>query len=242
MKASQNGSNYKSLMHRVSITRPYSHHESLAFGTWYVVQLLRFKYRFKPFISGLDMYLDTPMETLHTILLGIIKYLWGQSVFVMEKEKKFDQFAACLRSIAVDGLQTGPVPAYIWSNHGSLNSKHFMILGQLAIFCLPGLVSIELLNAWYVIGQLMVLVWYSEIHDLEAVGSCKLQLHLLCSLFLCVSFFVPIPFITLLLGATFMLVSLSFVSIVCLLCVLLLWTTFVPVPLLLSPMYIVCSV
>jgi hypothetical protein len=50
-----------------------------------------------------------------------------------------------------------------------------------------------------------------------SVGGCKLQLHLLCSLFLCVSFFVPIPFITLLLGATFMLVSLSFVSIVCLL-------------------------
>jgi hypothetical protein len=76
----------------------------------------------------------------------------------------------------------------------------------------------------------------------HSVGGCKLQLHLLCSLFLCVSFFVPIPFITLLLGATFMLVSLSFVSIVSLLCVLLLWTTFVPVPLLLSPMYIVCSV
>jgi hypothetical protein len=126
------------------------------------------------YVLGLDVHIDTPTETLHTIFLGVIKYLWGQSTFVMEKNKSFDRFASRLRSVAVDGLQTGPVPSYIWSNRGSLNGKHFKILGQVAIFCLHGLVSNELLNCWYALGRVVVLVWYSEIRDIDAYIVSKL--------------------------------------------------------------------
>jgi hypothetical protein len=119
-------------------------------------------------ISGLDIHLDTPTETLHTILLGIVKYIWGQSVFNMDKSKQFDTFAARFRSIHVHGLETGPVPNYIMTNRGSLNGKHFKILGQLAIFALHDLISGELFDCWYALGHLMVLVWCSEIPNIDA--------------------------------------------------------------------------
>jgi hypothetical protein len=79
----------------------------------------------------------------------------------------------------------------------------------------------------------------------DTVGSCKLQLHFPCSLFLCLSLFCLFFYsslVLLLLCATIVLVLLSFVLIVCPLCILLLWTTFVTVPLLLSLLYIVSGV
>jgi hypothetical protein len=86
----------------------------------------------------------------------------------MDKSKTFDIFAARLRSAHVNGLRTGPVPTYIVMNCGSLNGSHFKVLGQLAIFALHDLVSDDLFNCWYALGRLMVLVWYSDIQDLDA--------------------------------------------------------------------------
>jgi hypothetical protein len=120
------------------------------------------------FPLGLDIHIDTPTETLHTILLGVVKYLWGQAMFVMDKGKSFERFAARLRCIAVNGLQTGPVPDYILTNRGSLNGKHFKVLVQTAIFCLYGLVSADLFNCWYTLGRLTVLLWYSSIRNVDA--------------------------------------------------------------------------
>ncbi|KAF8599210.1 hypothetical protein BDV93DRAFT_498019 [Ceratobasidium sp. AG-I] len=116
----------------------------------------------------LDVHIDTPTETLHTILLGVVKYLWGQSVFVMDKSKSFDTFTARLRSISADGLATDPVPNYIFTNRGSLNGKHLKLLVQIIMFGLYDLVSLELYNCWRSVGRLTVLLWYSTIHDVDA--------------------------------------------------------------------------
>lgn len=122
--------------------------------------------------SGLDVHIDTPTETLHTILLGVVKYLWGQSVFVMDKSKTFDTFTTRLRSISINGLATDPVPNYIFTNRGSLNGKHFKLLGQKFTFCLHDLVSHELYDCWRTVGRLTVLLWYSTIHDVGAYMVC----------------------------------------------------------------------
>ncbi|KAG9126935.1 hypothetical protein FRC07_001356 [Ceratobasidium sp. 392] len=118
-------------------------------------------------LRGFNVHMDTPTETLHTILLGAAKYLWVESVRQMDKGNTFALFSTCLRSISVSGLNTGPVPGYIFSNRGSLNGKHFKILLQTACFCLHNLVDDHVLDAWVALGRLTVLAWYPEIDNVE---------------------------------------------------------------------------
>ena len=44
------------------------------------------------------------MEPLHTHLLGDVKYFWAQTIWILEKEKKFHIFQARLNSISRAGL------------------------------------------------------------------------------------------------------------------------------------------
>lgn len=116
---------------------------------------------------GLDVHLDTPTETLHTILLGVVKYIWTESVRQLDKNGAFQLFATRLRSVSVAGLGIGPIPSYIFSNRGSLNGKHFKILIQTACFCLHDLVPTDIIHSWTVLGRLTVLAWYSSIDDID---------------------------------------------------------------------------
>ncbi|KAG8701329.1 hypothetical protein FRC08_004137 [Ceratobasidium sp. 394] len=120
-------------------------------------------------MEGLDIHIDTPTEILHTLLLGITKYLWVEAVHVMDKNKRFDLFCTRLRSVSMAGLNTDrPIPNYICTNRGSLNGKHFKILVQTIAFCFYGLIPDELRAAWYSLSHLMVLAWYSSIDNLAA--------------------------------------------------------------------------
>jgi hypothetical protein len=123
--------------------------------------------------TGLDIHLDMPTETLHTILLGVAKYLWTESVCEMDKTHAFALFSTRLRSVSVSGLDTGPVPGYIISNRGSLNGKHFKFLLQTACFCLYNLVPTDVIHAWTVLGRLTVLAWYPSIDSIDKYMVCN---------------------------------------------------------------------
>jgi hypothetical protein len=124
-------------------------------------------------IVGVDIHLDTPTEILHTILLGVVKYFWGQTVFLLEKSKKFDVFQSRLNSVVQDGLNIPKIPAdYMCHYKGGLIGKHFKTLSQIMAFTVYDLVPREVLDAWLVIGRLIVLLWHTEIKDQTSYFVC----------------------------------------------------------------------
>ncbi|KAG1753908.1 uncharacterized protein EDB91DRAFT_1043935, partial [Suillus paluster] len=120
-------------------------------------------------MNGISMHLDTPTEILHTVLLGVVKYFWGQTVFLLEKAKLLHLFQSRLESVDRDGLNAPSLNAqYICHYKGSLIGKHFKSLAQVMPFLVHDLVPRTVVNAWTVIGELVALVWHTSILDTEA--------------------------------------------------------------------------
>ncbi|KIK21121.1 hypothetical protein PISMIDRAFT_55280, partial [Pisolithus microcarpus 441] len=114
-------------------------------------------------------HMDTPTEILHTILLGIVKYFWGQTVHLMEKAKLLDLFQSRLDSIECDALNTPNLNSdYICRYKGALIGKHFKSLAQVMPFVIHDLVPQMVIDGWTTIGELVVLLWHTKIEDLEA--------------------------------------------------------------------------
>ncbi|KAJ7112256.1 hypothetical protein C8R44DRAFT_833171 [Mycena epipterygia] len=120
-------------------------------------------------MDGIDMHKDTPTEILHTILLGVVKYYWGQTVWLLEKSKDFALFQTRLNSILADGLNIPKIQAdYMCQYKGGLIGKHFKTLSQIMAFAVADLVPPDVLEAWLILGRLTVLLWHTEIDDIES--------------------------------------------------------------------------
>ncbi|KDQ15035.1 hypothetical protein BOTBODRAFT_109086 [Botryobasidium botryosum FD-172 SS1] len=119
-------------------------------------------------IDGIDIHLDTPTEILHAILLGVIKYFWAQTMLHIIQSKKSDIFLARLNSVSKDGLDIPPITAdYMFNYRGSLIGKHFKAIVQIMPFIVYDLVSKDTLDAWLAISWLVVLLWHTEIKDMD---------------------------------------------------------------------------
>lgn len=67
-----------------------------------------------------------------------------------------------------DGLNVPKIPAdYMCHYRGGLVGKHFKTISQVMAFTVYDLVPPEVLNAWLVIGRLTVLLWHTEIEDID---------------------------------------------------------------------------
>ncbi|KAG0693274.1 hypothetical protein DFH29DRAFT_985530 [Suillus ampliporus] len=106
-------------------------------------------------MNRISMHLDTPTEILHTILLGIVKYFWGQTVFLLEKAKLLHIFQSRLESDK-DGLNAPSLNAdYICHYKGSLIGKHFKSLAQVMPFLIHDLIPRTVVNGWTVMENLL---------------------------------------------------------------------------------------
>jgi len=120
--------------------------------------------------------MDTPTEILHTILLGVVKYFWGQSVVLLEKGHSMPIFQARLSSVDTNGLNAPSFNAdYICRYKGSLIGKHFKSLAQVMPFLVYDLVPRKVLDGWTCIGALVVLLWHTEIQDTEEYLVCIIK-------------------------------------------------------------------
>lgn len=114
------------------------------------------------------MHKDTPTEILHTILLGVVKYYWGQTIWLLEKGQDFALFQTRLNSILSDGLNVPKIQGdYMCQYRGGLIGKHFKTLSQIMAFAVQDLVPPDVLEAWLILGRLTVLLWHTDIEDVK---------------------------------------------------------------------------
>ncbi|KAI8454552.1 hypothetical protein BY996DRAFT_8386361 [Phakopsora pachyrhizi] len=92
---------------------------------------------FNPFfeLKGFDGHKDTPVEVLHMVLLGILKYLYQDLIGGLSASKK-DELIARLQSFDTSNLNIQPIKAkYLVQHYLSLVGKDFKVLIQAAPFC-----------------------------------------------------------------------------------------------------------
>ena len=116
--------------------------------------------------AGLDPNRNTPVEILHTILLGIIKYVWYM-LHSGWSEAQRDLFVVRLQSTDISGLTIPPIrAAYMMQYRNGLIGKHFKTLMQTMVFHVHDLVSLELFTLVKSVSELGALLWVHEIDDM----------------------------------------------------------------------------
>ncbi|KII83172.1 hypothetical protein PLICRDRAFT_66300, partial [Plicaturopsis crispa FD-325 SS-3] len=115
----------------------------------------------------LDPHSDTPVEILHVLLLGVVKYFWRDVIKRLKDEDK-DILTARLSSFDVSGLCMSPLNAKALVNYsGSLIGRDFRAVVQAAPFVLHGLLPKERIEVWLALSALVPLVWEPQIENVD---------------------------------------------------------------------------
>jgi hypothetical protein len=120
-------------------------------------------------MAAFDPTKDTAIENLHTFLLGSVKYAW-HSTHSIWKETGPQKAMYPLRLQAIDtaGLSLPAIRGnYIMQYANSLVGRQLKQVVQTGLFCLHDLIDAKQFAVWRAIGELLPLVWYTEIDDLE---------------------------------------------------------------------------
>ncbi|KAI9429035.1 hypothetical protein H4582DRAFT_1793629, partial [Lactarius indigo] len=122
---------------------------------------------------GLDPHADTPVEILHTVLLGFVKYLWRDVVHnqLGTNVQKKGTLRTRLDSLDISGLQL-PGAKHLAGNTlvqyaGSLTGRDFRIIAQVAPFVLYDLVPDVCFDAWVSLSNLIPIIWQAEIPNID---------------------------------------------------------------------------
>ena len=112
---------------------------------------------------------DSPVEILHTILLGIVKYIWSEthkSFASRANQNKKDTFFRRLEQANLKGTNLSKLqPSYLLQHGGGLQGPEFRSLIQLAAFQLKGCVDDDLWELWKAAGVLAALVWMPSVKN-----------------------------------------------------------------------------
>ncbi|KAI8446222.1 hypothetical protein BY996DRAFT_8458912 [Phakopsora pachyrhizi] len=123
---------------------------------------------FNPFfeLKGFDGHKDTPVEVLHVVLLGILKYLYRDLIGGLSASKK-DELIARLQSFDTSNLNIQPIRAkYLVQHYSSLVGKDFKVLVQAAPFVFFPLIEDSKHKIWISLCHLCSFIFQTHITDL----------------------------------------------------------------------------
>ncbi|OBZ73705.1 hypothetical protein A0H81_06579, partial [Grifola frondosa] len=142
---------------------------------------------FKSICKGLDAHQDTPVEILHVVLLGFIKYMWRDLVQnqLKDKDDKKALLISPLTSFDVSGLNISPLAGRTLVQYsGSLTGHNFWAIAQAAPFVIYDLVARDCFDTWIALSKLVPLIWQPEIREItvhvETIEK-EIQHFLLCA-------------------------------------------------------------
>ncbi|KAF8146281.1 hypothetical protein K438DRAFT_1521144, partial [Mycena galopus ATCC 62051] len=122
-----------------------------------------------------DPHQETPVEILHVVLLGFVKYFCRDAVARVHRSDK-EVLIARLSSFNVSGLGIPALAGHPLVNHsGSLMGRDFRAIVQAAPFVLHGLLPEKNIRVWTALSSVVTLVSQPHIkildkykHDLES--------------------------------------------------------------------------
>ncbi|KAI6111303.1 hypothetical protein F5141DRAFT_1188430 [Pisolithus sp. B1] len=118
-------------------------------------------------IKGLNPHQDTPVEVLHVILLGFVKYFWHDAISRLTDAQKAE-LQVQLASFNVSGLSIPPLAGQTLVQYaGSLTGCDFHAISQAVLFILYDLIPHECFDAFLALSLLIPLVWQLSIVNIE---------------------------------------------------------------------------
>ncbi|KAI8913876.1 hypothetical protein DFJ77DRAFT_431246, partial [Powellomyces hirtus] len=125
-------------------------------------------------LPGFHGHLDTPVEVLHTVLLGFVKYVGNQTIkygLVTGANRATNKATVIARidSFDANGTDRGPMRGSTFVTYvGSLIGRDFKAFIQAGVFIFHGLIADDVMAMWEKLAVLSVLVYENRISKLDA--------------------------------------------------------------------------
>ncbi|KAJ7782483.1 hypothetical protein DFH07DRAFT_949282 [Mycena maculata] len=120
-------------------------------------------------MTGLDPSQDTPVELLHTVLLGVIKYIWHFLHTSQWSDQDRHLLAVRLQSTDISGLHIPPIrTSYMMQYKNNLIGKHYKTVMQALSFHVHDICTPEQFTLIKAAGDLGARLWVPEIDNMDS--------------------------------------------------------------------------